>query len=205
MKKYPGKNKWQILVQRAVSEDHRNNRIVSNEWQGFTKIEVDLLLQINDANTTIESIKGRNDFLHNLENGSSKFLEQCLITSMGVNHQYFEEKFLPLFHLVEKWIMDGIIMSIDRDKLVQSLLLHVVENEDESCLKMLLSTTSHEFRQRMNISPATNNSEQLGILEADTSIKYPDNNSLLLMRACEKDNFDLVRILILAGYRSVHS
>ena len=205
MKKFSGKNRWQVLVQRAVSEDHRNNRIVSNEWQAFTKKEVDLLLQINDANTTIESIKCRTDFLQILQNGSSKFLEQCLLTSMGVNRKYFEERFLPLFHLVETWIMDGIIISIDRDKLVQSLLLHVVENEDESCLKMLLSTTSPEFRQRMNISPAKSNSEPHGILATDASMKYPDNNCNVLMRACDKNNFDLVRILILAGYRSVNS
>ena len=204
MKKFGGRNRWQVLVQRAISENHRNNRIVSNDWQGFTKKEVDLLLQINDPNTTIESIKCQNDFLEILGNGSSKFVEQCLFTSMGINRQYFEEKFLPLFQLVEQLVLDGVIMSVGREKLVQSLLLHLVENEDLICLKMLLSATSHEFRKRMNISPAQNTSEQEGILTTNTSVKYPDNNCIILMRACAKNNFELVRILILAGYRSVN-
>ena len=119
--------------------------------------------------------------------------------------QYFQEKFLPLFHLVEKWILDGIVIGIERDDLVQSLLLHFVEDEDENSLKMLLSTTSHQYRQRMNVSSAKNNSNELDMLEIDTNRKYPNNNSMLLMRACEKNSFDMVRILILAGYRYGYS
>ena len=82
MKKTCGQERWKTLVRRAVSQDNRMNTIMFNEWQGFSKSEIDLLLQLNDVNIDLDSIKNRNDFLPILQNSSFEFIEKCLLTSM---------------------------------------------------------------------------------------------------------------------------
>lgn len=195
MKKINGRDRWQVLARRAVSQDRRINRVISNEWQGFNKKEIDLLFQLEDTDVPIESL----EILQILQNGSSAFLKQCLFTSMGEHRKYFEERFLPLFHRIEKWTVDGLVMSTDRNELVESLLLHLVENEDVGHLQLLLSKTSFRFRKTLNI--ASENHDTVDALSSDEDTRYPQDNNIVLINACNRNNFDLVRILILAGYR----
>ena len=195
-----GKDRWKTLVRRAVSQDHRMNTIMFNEWQGFSNSEIDLLLQLKDVDIGLDSIKIKNDFLQILQNSSSEFIEKCLLISMGRDQTQFTNKFLPLFEMIDQWIIDGILINCDREKLLNSLLLHLIEHEDEPRLKLLLSNTSDVYQNRTK-KLADQSRENDNMSTSDQDTEYPGINSTLLIRACEKNNFELVRILILAGYR----
>ena len=91
------------------------------------------------------------------------------------------------------------LINCNKEKLVNSLLLHLIENEDESRLKLLLSNTSNVY-QTITKKLAGRNSDDDDMSALDLDTGHPSINSFLLIRACEKNNFNLVRILILAGY-----
>ena len=200
MNKISAKDKWKTVIHRVMNQDCRMDMIVMNEWQQFSKLEIDLLLQLNNAEISFDSIKTQSDFLRTLQNGTIEFIEECLLTSMGVDQNQFNSKFLPLFTLIEEWIEDGILINCDREKILGSLLLHFIEKEDEQSIRLILSNTSEIFRNRINALADHNEQEE------DTSVlsfctEYPETNSGILIRACEKNNFHLIRDLILAGYR----
>ena len=200
MKRVNPKDKWKTLVQRALNQDSRMDMIVLNEWQKYSKPEINLLIQLNDPEISLDSIKSQNAVHQILQNGSFEFIEQCLITSMGVEQCQFNNRFLPLFALFDKWIVEGLLPKYEREHIVHSLLLHLIENEDIHHLKLLLSNTSDVYHNRSNEVPDH-------IIEDDDEIRlrysteYPEINSDLLIRACEKNNFELIQALILAGYR----
>ena len=200
MNKINAKDKWHTIVHRVMNQDCRMDMIVMNKWQQFSKLEINLLLQLNDAEISFDSIKDQSDFLRILQDGTLEFIEQCLLTSMGVDQSQFNSKFLPLFSAIEKWIADGILINCEREKILDSLLLNFIEKEDEQSIRLILSNTSEIFRNQINV--VGDHEEQ----EEDTSIlslstEYPETNSAILIRACEKNKFHLIRDLILAGFR----
>ena len=199
MKNLHGRDRWQSLVHRAVSHERKVNRIGSHPWKQFKEDEIDVLLQLEDSDINIETILKDNDFRNVLQNASYKLIEQCLWTSMGTDRKWFEDQFLPLYNLLETWIIDGIIITKTRHELLEAVLLHLIESEDANCMQLLLSNTSHHNHQETHVS-ATSSSSDDKIAKAKTKY-FKKNNSIVLMRACERSNFDIVRLLILAGYR----
>ena len=199
MKNLNRRDRWQSLVHRAVSYERKANRIGSHAWKQFKEDEIDVLLQLEDSDIKIETILKDDDFLKVIQNSSSKFIEQCLWTSMGTDRKWFEDQFLPLYNLLETWIIDGIIITKTRHELLEAVLLHLIESEDVNCMQLLLSNTSHHNHQETHVS-ATSSSSDDKIAKAKTKY-FKKNNSIVLMRACERSNFDIVRLLILAGYR----
>ena len=196
MKKLNGRDRWQSLVHRAISHERRVSRIGSHAWQQFNEDEIDILLQLEDADKKIDTILKEDDFRKVLQNASSKFIEQCLWMSMGANRKWFEDKFLPLYNLLETWIVEGIMMAMTRHQLKESVLLHLIESEDLNCIQLLLSNTSHPQHQATHIL-STSSSSNHKIAKNNTT----EENSIVLIRACERNNFEIVQILILAGYR----
>ena len=199
MKKLCGKEGWQSLVHRAVSHERKENRTGSHAWKQFKEDEIDVLLQLEDSDITIETILKDDDFRNVLQNASSKFIEQCLWTSMGTNGKCFQDQFLPLYNLLATWILEGIIMVMTRHELIESVLLHLIESEDVSCIQLLLSNASHHYHQKTHVS-ATGSMSDDKLAKAETE-NFKESNSIVLIRACERNNFDIVRLLILAGYR----
>ena len=61
MKRINAKDRWKTLVQRALNQDSRMDMIVLNEWQKYSKPEIDLLIQLNDPEISLDSIKSQND------------------------------------------------------------------------------------------------------------------------------------------------
>ena len=199
MKKLRGRDRWQSLVHRAISHERRVNRVGSHAWKQFDEDEIDVLLLLEDADINIETILKDDDFRRVLKNASSKFIEQCLWTSMGTDRKWFEDEFLPLYNLLETWIVEGIIIAMTRHELIEAVLLHLIESEDVDCMQLLLSNTSHHYLHKTHISTTSSTSDDK-IAKAKIEI-FKENNSIVLMRACERNNFDIVRLLILAGYR----
>ena len=196
MKKLRGRDRWQSLVHRAISHERRVNRVGSHAWKQFDEDEIDVLLLLEDADINIETILKDDDFRRVLKNASSKFIEQCLWMSMGTNRKWFEDKFLPLYNLLETWIVEGIMMAMTRHQLKESVLLHLIESEDLNCIQLLLSYTSHPQHQETHIL-STSSSSNHKIAKDNAT----EENSIVLIRACERNNFEIVQILILAGYR----
>ena len=196
MKKLRGKDGWQSLVHRAVSYERKANRTGSHAWKQFNEDEIDVLLQFEDSDIQIETLLKDDDFLKVIQNSSSKFIEQCLWTSMGTDRKWFEDQFLPLYNLLETWIIDGIIITKTRHELLEAVLLHLIESEDLNCIQLLLSNTRHLQHQETHIS-STSSSSNHKIAKDNTA----EENSIVLIRACERNNFEIVQILILAGYR----
>ena len=200
MNKIGAKDKWHTIVHRVMNQDCRTDMIVMNRWQQFSKLEINLLLQLNDAEVSFDSIKNQNDFLRILQKGTPEFIEQCLLTSIGEDQNQFNSKFLPLFTVIEKWILDGILINCEREKILSSLLLHFIEKEDEQSIRLILSNTSEIFRNGVTIL-ADQNGQEEGTSTISFYTEYPETNSAILIRACEKNNFQLIRDLIFAGYR----
>ena len=196
MKKLNGRDRWQSLVHRAISHERRVSRIGSHAWQQFNEDEIDILLQLEDADKKIETILKEDDFRKVLQNASSKFIEQCLWTSMGSDRKWFEDKFLALYNLLETWIVEGIMITMTRHELIESVLLHLIDSEDLNCIQLLLSNTRHLQHQETHVS-STSSSSNHKIAKDNTA----EENSIVLIRACERNNFEIVQILILAGYR----
>ena len=202
MNRISAKDRWKTLVQRALNQDSRMDMIVSNEWQKYSKPEIDLLVQLNDPEIALDSIKSQCDILQILQNGKFEFIEQCLITSMGMEHYHFNNRFLPLFALIDKWVIDGLLPNCKRERIVHSLLLHLIENEDIHRIKLLLSNKSNVYHVKSNeVSDQNVEDDDASRLAHNDYTEYPETNSDLLIRACEKNNFELIQALILAGYR----
>ena len=200
MNKIGAKDKWHTIVHRVMNQDCRTDMIVMNRWQQFSKLEINLLLQLNDAEVSFDSIKNQNDFLRILQNGTPEFIEQCLLTSIGVDQSQFNSKFLPLFTVIEKWIVDGILINCERENILGSLLIHFIEKENEQSIRLILSSTSDIFRNQTNVLDDQNEQEEDTLISSFCT-EYPETNSAILIRACEKNNFRIIRDLILAGYR----
>ena len=199
MKNLHGRDRWQSLVHRAVSHERKVNRIGSHPWKQFKEDEIDVLLQLEDSDVNIDTILKDDDFRNVLQNASSKLIEQCLWTSMGTNREWFQDKFLPLYNLLETWIVEGIIMAMTTHELIEAVLLHLIESEDANCTQLLLSNTSHHYHPKTHVYPTGSMSDDK-LAKAETE-NFKESNSIVLMRACERNNFDIVRLLILAGYR----
>ena len=61
MKRINPKDRWKTLVQRTLNQDSRMDMIVLNEWQKYSKPEINLLTQLNDPEISLDSIKTQND------------------------------------------------------------------------------------------------------------------------------------------------
>ena len=200
MNRISAKDRWKTLVQRALNQDSRMDMIVLNEWQKYSKPEIDLLVQLNDPEISLDSIKSQCDILQILQNGKFEFIEQCLITSMGMEHYHFNNRFLPMFALIDKWVIDGLLPNCKRERIVHSLLLHLIENEGTHRLKLLLSDKNYVAHNRSNDLP-DQNIEDKDATRLGYYTEHPEINSDLLIRACEKNNFELIQVLISAGHR----
>ena len=199
MKKLNGRDRWQSLVHRAISHERRISRIGYHEWRQFKEEEIGVLLQLEDSDIKIETILKDDDFLKVLQNASSKFIEQCLWTSMGTDRKWFEDQFVPLYNLLQTWIIDGIIITKTRHELLEAVLLHLIESEDVNCMQVLFSNTRHHYPPKTHVSSTSSTNDDK--IEKATTENFKKNNNIVLMRACERNNFDIVRLLILAGYR----
>ena len=197
------KTKWHSLVKRALSRERRYNRILPKEWEGFSNLEIDTLLQLEDEEIPIESITANFNLSKLLTDGSETFLIQCLYTNIGSNKKLFEDKFLPMFYLVDELVESGGVKFTNKKNILQSLLLYAVQKENAEALKTLLSIINLNVGNQIPACPDEGITRS-GIEETECGTKsasYLEDNNEALLIACSKNNYPMVQLLVSAGYR----
>lgn len=92
------------------------------------------------------------------------------------------------------------VPNISKEKMLKLVLLYLVEKDDVESLKLLFPPANPHFGQKLPVFEDTNDSVR-DDSSTDSIMEYPKDNDVVLLRACSKNNFELVRILLLAGYR----
>ena len=197
------KSKWHSVIQKALSHERRYNRVIPNEWRGFSNIEVNILFQLADEEVSIESIIEDRGLSILLEEGSEAFLEQCLYTCLGNNKRMLDDKFLPLMHHIDELMAGRKIKYTNSKRVHHTVLLHVVEKENADALKALLSTNSlnvNDQKPTLEREDSTSN-EEIDTQSVRDYMGNTEDNSDVLLNACARNNYAMVQALVSAGYR----
>lgn len=176
------------MVDKAVRINR--TRSIRQEWKKYTPDKVIFLQELADPDTPFSSLVDKYNLIQLLGNDEGLVL-QCIQLCLEKSS---EVKFWPLFEFLETTILENqLILEHDSDipttikQLYQLVLSRIIENEDVLTLEDLLTYLNEPSR--------IGNSSY-------TSIMYSlAKNSPVLMAACRKDHFGMVKVLVASGYR----
>ena len=113
---------------------------------------------------------------------------------------------LSFYIEVMGWITEGSLSIVTRENLELSMLLHLIESENVEALSTMLSIISNRSKQKdiltvsmANIDWNKSYNDTSGDTRSNVDYNYP-----ALIRACYKNNFEIIRVFVSAGYRWVH-
>ena len=133
------KDKWRGLMKRTLSTVHKK-KTLPQEWQKYSDSQISLLLELQNPNSTYDSIKQTFDILAIFQNSSAEFLELCLSTCFDSSPFIDKnEKFLSLHIQVDNWICEGFLTSLSQESMHLSVLLHLIESENIEALRTMLA------------------------------------------------------------------
>ena len=202
-RKVNNKEKWIGLMKRTLS--HLNRRkALPQEWLKFSDLQTSLLLNIQNPEVTYDTLHHRFPLLSMFQDGSSDYVHLCIRVCFDANPMIDKnEKFLSLYLQVLEWIREESLLVVTHNKVEEFILCHLVENENIEALRTMLSIKEGHSNQK---EPFTVSMANIG-----TSASYGDSmrnespnveyNYSPLIRACEKNNFNVIQIFVSAGYR----
>ena len=197
------KERWKGLMRRTLSNLHRR-KALPQEWQKFSDLQTSLLQQIDNPEVTYAMLQQRFPVLNMLQNGSSEYVHLCLRVCFDANPKIDKnEKFLSLYLQVLDWIRKGSILVVSQDQIEQVILCHLVECENTNALRIMLSLKGGELKfTEQNDVPIESITTPTNYDDPSTN-QSPDMeyNYLPLIRACEKNNFNIIQSFVSAGYR----
>ena len=172
-------SKWKGLVPKVL--DHRKRKSVKRrEWRDFDDLECDILFDLADNGKSYEDIQNEHNLKDAIRKGSKSFILKCISSSLTNGKENAEEKFFPLFMIIDKMISrrDILVKKLTRASIFVSALFAIIDEGDcESLMMVLEKLTEHHKLLK-------------------------DNNNVLVM-ACRKDKLELVLPLVSVGYRYV--
>ena len=173
---------WRSISDRAVRLNRRPQRI---EWKKFSQDKIEFLKDLADTKSDEESIYNQDDILKFCSQ-DEEFVKQCLKVSLED-----QNRFCIFFDLLEELIVLNNLVIVND----QMESLKFVYNES---LLALIDIDKHgivyEILKQLENRTADN----------DMYISIKDslaNNSPVLIAACRKNQFDLVKILVSYGLR----
>lgn len=180
----PTVSKWQDVVDRAVT-NFRKNVFVKHEWKKFSDEEIGILRCFADQQQTFAEIRSQWDLLGYFNNDPN-FATHCLWICLET-HQY-QGKFMDLFKYMQVMIVDQVLHLLPQsanlgqmDTLYDAAFMKLVDLEETTDLANMLANAHDPNNQN--------------------GLKSVKDNNPALVKACRKDNFDLVRLFVAFGYR----
>ena len=170
-------NRWQDAID-ATLKQARRNRSTKLEWRKFTENKIKMLEDLSElpfpnfAQKYSES--DINDGIKEATCRDKEFLKQCLNICLEEN-----DKFWPFFlHLMEKTFDEN-----ELEFLLQTIACKLLEKDEVEYLHDVMSYFQEKCKKYTLIK---------------NSLK---KNSPILMYACSRDHFELVRVLVNHGCR----
>ena len=202
-RKMESKERWKGLMRRTLSNLHRR-KALPQEWQKFSDLQTNLLIQIDNPEVTYAMLQQRFPLLNMFQTGSSEYVHLCIRVCFDANPKIdMNEKFLSLYLQILDWIRKDSILVVSQEQIEQVILCHLVECENANALRVMLSLKGGESKFRNindipidNIATITNYDDSKANQSPD--VEY---NFLPLIRACEKNSFNIIQILVSTGYR----
>ena len=170
-------NRWQDAVD-ATLKQVRKNRSTKLEWRKFTENKIKMLEDLSELPfPNFVQKYSESDVSYGIKDATcqdKEFLKQCLNICLEEN-----DKFWPFFlHLMEKTFDE-----IELKFLLETIVIKLLEQEEAEYLHDVMSYFQEKCKKCNLIQ---------------NSLK---KNSPILMYACSRDNFELVRVLVNHGCR----
>ena len=202
-RKVNNREKWQFLMKRTLSQLHRR-KALPQEWQKFSDLQTTLLLNIANPEVTYEMLLQRFALLNIFQNGSSEYIHLCIRVCFDANPMIDKnEKFLSLYLQVLDWIKQQSILIVSQDQAEQAVLCHMVECSNTNALRIMMSIKAGDSKYIEPRSIPMENIETQMQNDNLSTNQSPDMeyNYYPLIRACEKNDFNLIQIFVSSGYR----
>ena len=197
-----GKTNWQLLVRKALDQERKNKRSIPSAWKEFSKVQIDILLQLQDGGISIGTLIEESDLLKCLENGPRSFIEQCFQVCMATNdEESFETKFLLLFHLVEEAIDNETIAYSTKKAVRHYIMVHSIEKHHTEFFVRFLKVLYPNHDQYVETHSNRENTHKILATENEIGAETPEINSEMLLSACKRKNYAIIKQLVYFGYR----
>ena len=172
-------SKWKGLVPKVL-DNRRRKSVKRREWKDFDDLECDILFDIADNGKSYEDIDNEYDLKDTIRKGSKSFILKCISLSLTNGKENAEEKFFPLFMLIDKMIStkEVFVKKLTRASIYESALIDIIHAGDSDSLIMALEKLTEHHKL------------------------LKDNNNVLVT-ACRKNDLELVLPLVSVGYRYV--
>ena len=172
-------SKWKGLVPKVL-DNRRRRSVKRREWKDFDDLECDVLFDIADSGKSYEDIDNEYNLKDTIRKGSKSFILKCISLSLTNGKENAEEKFFPLFMLIDKMISrkDIFVKKLTRTSIYESALIDIIHMGDSDSLMMALEKLTEHHKL------------------------LKDNNNALVT-ACRKNKLELVLPLVSVGYRYV--
>ena len=170
----------EIIIQK---NKNRQIRAVKSEWRKFSEKRIQFFKYLVNSEKDFESIKDQYDIPNLCQYTDEGFLEQCLVACIDQ-----EDKIWPLFDEFEKLFTNQTQCLI---QFYETFILKLLELDKADSLHAVITHLENEMKE-------SDNDKKLCY---STILEKLVKNSQLLMNACKKDNFDLVRALVGKGLR----
>ena len=127
-RKMESKERWKGLMRRTLSNLHRR-KALPQEWQKFSDLQTNLLIQIDNPEVTYAMLQQRFPLLNMFQTGSSEYVHICIRVCFDANPKIDKnEKFLSLYLQILDWIRKDSILLVSQDQMEQAILCHLVES-----------------------------------------------------------------------------
>ena len=202
MKKSLSKNKWKSVVKSVLEQEkNRLNKDNLEAWKDFSKLQIDSLILLKDENVSFSYLLENHQFTELIKEGSQSYILHCLYAAIENDDTILEDKFDLLLHLVLELSSNAKISCISKEVIHEQLLLYIIEKEDAKALKTLLSITNQKEDSSEETSIKIDGAIHANLHNNIDTGKIRENNSDALIKACAKNNYTLVKLLVSAGYR----
>ena len=119
---------------------------------------------------------------------------------MATNYEEsFETKFLLLFHLIEDAIDNGQIRYSTKKILRQHIMMKSIEMDYTEFFVRFLKIL-HPNHEK-DVETHSNSEKKYLPNENEICTETPDINSEMLVSACKRKNYDIIKELVSFGYR----
>ena len=184
----PTKSKWKDVVDFALKRTKSRNK--RPEWRKFTNEKVNFLQDLQDLLVTFGSVIEKYDIKKILQR-DEELIAQSISTCLDQ-----EDKFWPFFEHVEYLIIcDHLQFDSHHDDEVHDNLKTFYENAMYKLLDKDQSDILEDLLNHLRTKSKENVEHYNGIIHAH------ERNSPVLMAACRKDHFDVVKVLVRHGAR----
>ena len=182
---------WKSLVDKAV-KTARDREFLKEHWRCYDETGIEILRTIYNQQDIQRVLITKESKLMQRFQEDNKFLHECLITALGEHVRSLSDKFKDLLIFVENKLDFN---NHDWQELFKALFIFAVENDRQQVLYDLLAVAYDDIQANIRNDIAHN-----AVAKLNNGLPRPVNDQALI-KACEKNNYHLVKALVQRGYR----